>query len=163
MALIWNETGVVENDRFASGEETPFIDLDAALTAAEEGANSLAVLVAPGDDVSRLAPVLDRVALVALDFPAFSDGRGFSHATLLRDRLGYEGEIRAVGDVQLDQVPFMLRVGITSVETRHEPTARRLTEMRLPGVGLHYQPSARRSQRPSETSYSWRRRTADAG
>jgi uncharacterized protein (DUF934 family) len=161
--IVWNREGVVENDRWIAGpdagiEESPFVSLDEALEIAATGGTGIGVIIAPGDDAARLATIVDRLAIVALDFPAFNDGRAFSHAALLRERLGYAGEIRAVGAVLLDQVPFMLRVGIDSVETAHEPTARRLTEMRLPGIDLHYQPSARPSV-PTNT-YSWRRRAA---
>jgi uncharacterized protein (DUF934 family) len=56
----------------------------------------------------------DELPLIAIDFPKFSDGRGYSSARLLRDRLRYEGELRAVGDVLRDQLFYMLRCGIDS-------------------------------------------------
>lgn len=56
----------------------------------------------------------DRVALIAVDFPAFTDGRGYSTARMLRGRLAYKGEIRAVGDVMRDQMFLMSRCGIDS-------------------------------------------------
>ncbi len=52
--------------------------------------------------------------LIAIDFPKFSDGRGYSHARLLRERFGYKGELRAVGNVLRDQLFYMLRCGIDS-------------------------------------------------
>jgi hypothetical protein len=64
---------------------------------------------------------------------------------LLRDRLGYKGELRAIGTVLLDQVPLMLRTGFDSFEVDHAPTIARLVEKRLPGIDLHYQPSADRT------------------
>jgi uncharacterized protein (DUF934 family) len=57
-------------------------------------------------------------ALIELEFPKFKDGRGYSWARLLRQRLGYKGEIRATGDVLRDQWLFMSRVGIDSFEVR---------------------------------------------
>lgn len=57
---------------------------------------------------------LGRAALVAIDFPSFTDGRGYTSARLLRTRLGYEGEVRAIGDVLRDQLFFMKRCGIDS-------------------------------------------------
>lgn len=63
------------------------------------------------EPVEALAPHLDRVALVALVFPKFRDGRQYSQATLLRERYGYAGELRAVGDVLLEQGRFMARCG----------------------------------------------------
>lgn len=63
----------------------------------------------PDDVVER-----DRLPLIAVDFPAFTDGRGYSTARMLRSRLGYKGEIRAVGDVMRDEMFLMSRCGIDS-------------------------------------------------
>jgi len=57
---------------------------------------------------------LHELALVAVDFPKFVDGRGYSHARLLRERLGFRGELRAVGNVLRDQLFYMQRCGIDS-------------------------------------------------
>ncbi len=119
---IWTETGFVTDDPWiieteetkAGGNEKPILSLADFLAAAEAGGEKLGVLIAPADDVTALAPHLGRIALVALSFPAFSDGRAFSHASLLRARLGFSGEVRAVGDVLIDQVPHMLRCGVDS-------------------------------------------------
>jgi len=64
----------------------------------------------------KIAPDLDRFDVVALDFPAFKDGRAYSSARLLRERYRYTGELRAVGDVLRDQLPFMLRCGFDAFE-----------------------------------------------
>lgn len=93
-----------------------------------------------GEPVRELAPHLARLSLIALAFPAFSDGRSYSAARLLRERLGYEGELRAVGDVLADQIPFMRRCGITSFEVRHAPTRAALEAGRLAEVKRFYQP-----------------------
>jgi uncharacterized protein (DUF934 family) len=69
------------------------------------------VLLAPADDPDALAPDLDSLALVAVDFPSFTDGRGYSTGRLLRERYGYRGELRAVGDVQRDQLYYLYQVG----------------------------------------------------
>lgn len=116
----------------------------------------LAVLLQPGEDVDRLAPYLGRLALVAVAFPAYTDGRGYSMAARLR-RLGYDGPLRAVGDVLLDQVPYMLRCGFTELAVTHEPTRQRLAADDLPDVDLHYQPVARPEEKAG--GYSWRRRS----
>ena len=75
-----------------------------------EQSNATAVRVEPGDDVRELVPFLDRLALVEVNFPAFGDGRGYSAARVLREE-GYTGELRAVGDVLVDQVAYMRRCG----------------------------------------------------
>ena len=67
--------------------------------------------------VAELAPYLDRLALVVLVFPTFKDGRAYSQARLLRERLGYTGGLRATGAVFLDQLPFLLRCGFDSFES----------------------------------------------
>ena len=67
-------------------------------------------------DVDDLVPWLDRVAVVALVFPSFRDGRAYSQARLLRERYGYKGEMRATGQVLRDQFVFMLRAGFDAFE-----------------------------------------------
>jgi uncharacterized protein (DUF934 family) len=68
------------------------------------------------DDVRSLAGKLDGVDLIALEFPKFGDGRNYSTARILRDQLGYRGELRAVGDVLNDQLFYMHRCGINAFE-----------------------------------------------
>lgn len=63
-----------------------------------------------------IAVDLESVAVVALEFPSFRDGRAYSYARLLRERYGFTGELRAVGDVLLEQIHFMERVGFNSME-----------------------------------------------
>jgi uncharacterized protein (DUF934 family) len=63
-----------------------------------------------------LAPYLDRLSLVAVSFPTFRDGRGFTQARSLREHLAFAGEIRATGNILPDQFAFLLRCGITTVE-----------------------------------------------
>jgi uncharacterized protein (DUF934 family) len=69
------------------------------------------------DPVETLASDASRLDLIVLHFPKFSDGRAYSQARLLRERLGYAGELRATGGVLQDQLPFMLRCGFDSFES----------------------------------------------
>ena len=69
-------------------------------------------------DLDDLVPYLDRLALVALVFPTFRDGRAYSQARLLRERYGYHGEVRATGQVLRDQFLFMLRAGFDAFEVK---------------------------------------------
>ncbi|AUX69299.1 oxidoreductase [Porphyrobacter sp. HT-58-2] len=78
-----------------------------------EQTNATAVRIEPGDDARLLLPFLDRLALVEVNFPAFGDGRGYSAARILREA-GYTGELRAVGDVLIDQLSHMRRCGFDS-------------------------------------------------
>jgi uncharacterized protein (DUF934 family) len=166
---IWRETGFVDNDAWVveTEEVKPRDEQKALLPLADlidkaEASNDvgLGVLIKPGDDVRKLEPYLYRLEIVALDFPAFNDGRAFSHASLLRDRLGFKNEIRAVGDVLIDQIPLMLRCGIDSFAVKNATALKRLEEGRLPGIAVHYQPTARAAENAG--GYSWRRRTATA-
>jgi uncharacterized protein (DUF934 family) len=72
--------------------------------------NAAAVRLEPGDDARDLLPFLDRIRLVEVNFPAYTDGRGYSAARILREA-GYDGELRAVGDVLIDQLSHMRRCG----------------------------------------------------
>jgi uncharacterized protein (DUF934 family) len=80
-------------------------------------AGRLGARVSPAESVESLADVLPRLALVAVDFPNVGDGRGFSHAKLLRERLEFKGELRAVGGgVKQDKIFLLARVGFDSFE-----------------------------------------------
>jgi uncharacterized protein (DUF934 family) len=88
-----------------------------------------------------LAQDIDRLSLVVIDFPKFSDGRAFSQARLLRDRLGFTGEIRAVGNVLRDQYLFMTRCGIDAVELPEGASIDGFLEA-LGEFSVWYQPAA---------------------
>ncbi|MEM1133371.1 MAG: DUF934 domain-containing protein [Pseudomonadota bacterium] len=75
--------------------------------------NATAVRIEPGDDARILLPFLDRLALIEVNFPSFADGRGYSAARILREH-GYTGELRAIGDVLIDQLSHMRRCGFDS-------------------------------------------------
>ena len=102
---------MVEAIRFRNDEphEEPAGSLDSFL----DQSNATAVRIESGEDVRQLLPYLDRLALIEVDFPAFGDGRGYSSAQILREE-GYEGELRASGDVLVDQLPYMKRCGFDS-------------------------------------------------
>ncbi len=72
--------------------------------------NATAVRIEPGEDARALLPHLDRISLIEITFPKFRDGRGYSSARILREG-GYGGEMRAAGDVLVDQIVFMRRCG----------------------------------------------------
>jgi uncharacterized protein (DUF934 family) len=81
---------------------------------------SVGVLLSPSDDPMGLAGDIAALALIAIDFPSFTDGRGYSSARLLRDRLGYRGELRAVGDIQRDQLYYLAQVGFDAFALTEE-------------------------------------------
>ena len=72
------------------------------------------VLLGPADDPESIAAYLKQISVVAIEFPQFTDGRGYSIARLLRERYGYEGEIRAVGEVLRDNLYYLSRCGFDS-------------------------------------------------
>ena len=76
----------------------------------------LGIRLRSDQDPGAIAGDLEHFELVALEFPVFKDGRAYSHARLLRERWGYTGELRAVGDVLLEQLHFMQRVGFNAFE-----------------------------------------------
>jgi uncharacterized protein (DUF934 family) len=103
----------------AAGPAT-LLPLAGALALAARGVfpTGAGVWLAPDDDPHALAPLLRLVAAVGVQFPKFTDGRGYSTATLLRTRLGWKGELHAFGDVLQDQLFAMRRVGFDSFALR---------------------------------------------
>ena len=85
-------------------------DAPASFATFGEATNAAAVRIEPGDDVRALLPYLDRLRLVEVTFPSFTDGRGMSSARILREA-GYAGELRATGDVLIDQLHSLRRCG----------------------------------------------------
>ena len=83
------------------------------------------VWLAPADDPAAIADDLGRFSVVAVHFPKFTDGRGYSTAALLRTRYGYRGELRAFGDVGRDQLFYLARCGFDSFKLapQHDPEA----------------------------------------
>ena len=143
------------DSQFRFRDDEPVADPAVTVDVFGEQTNAAAVRIEPGDDARTLLPYIDRLKLVEVNFPVWTDGRGYSAARILREA-GYAGELRAVGDVLIDQIPLMLRCGIDSFAVTNPTALKRLAENRLPGIVNHYQPTAR----PSEDvgSYSWRRR-----
>lgn len=81
-------------------------------------ADPVGVRLGPDDDPEALAQDTKSLPLIAVEFPKFADGRGYSSGRLLRERLGFSGELRAVGDVLRDQLHFMERCGFDSYELK---------------------------------------------
>jgi uncharacterized protein (DUF934 family) len=74
-------------------------------------------------DLDELVPYLDKLAVVALVFPTFRDGRAYSQARLLRERYIFHGELRATGQVLRDQFVFMMRAGFDAFDVKKEADA----------------------------------------
>jgi len=87
-----------------------------------EGERPVGVRLPPEEAIEGIADDLPQLALVALEFPKFRDGRALTAAALLRERFGYKGEIRAVGDVLREQAHFMVRCGFDAFEPADDST-----------------------------------------
>ncbi|MGJ3626316.1 DUF934 domain-containing protein [Sphingomonas sp. MMS24-JH45] len=110
MADLAGDTTNLLRFRDDEAHDEPAVTLDAFL---DGQTNAGAVRLEAGDDARALLGHLDRVALIEVSFPSFRDGRGYSAARILREG-GYAGELRAAGDVLVDQIPFMRRCGFDS-------------------------------------------------
>ena len=130
-----------------------FLELDAQTRRSAK--ERLGVLVQPGEELASLVPLLGELTLVALAFPAFNDGRSFSKAELLRSRHHFAGPLRAVGQVLVDQLPHMLRMGFSEFEVSHPVLIKRLEAGQVGGIPLYYQPAAKPAGKGQK--YSWRR------
>ena len=100
----------------------------------------IGVRLEPANDPHDLIPFLDRIALIEIDFPKYTDGRGFSQAQLLRRRLAYTGELRAVGHVLRDQILYMNRSGFDAYQTSRADLAKVVKA--LEEYSAFYQPAA---------------------
>ena len=99
-------------------DDEPVADPAVTVDSFGDQTNAAAVRLEPGDDARDLLPHLDRLQLIEVNFPVFGDGRGYSAARILREA-GYAGELRAVGDVLVDQLAFMRRCGFDSFAPNH--------------------------------------------
>jgi uncharacterized protein (DUF934 family) len=98
------------------------------------------VIVPNNRDLDDLEPYFDRLAIVALVFPSFRDGRAYSQARLLRERYGYDGELRATGQVLRDQFVFMTRAGFDAFEVKKDSDAHAFAET-IARYTVFYQPT----------------------
>ncbi|HEY3621055.1 MAG TPA: DUF934 domain-containing protein [Roseiarcus sp.] len=158
---LWRREGFTQDKWAFLGDEAPLPEDGAivvplkrwlsqreALAARSE---PVGVAVEAGADAQAHLPDLSDRPLVALAFDKFADGRSFSYARILRDRLRFQGELRAIGDVLIDEIPLMIRCGFESFEVSNEPTLQALRAGRLPGSPLHYQPSSAHDEKQEGT------------
>jgi uncharacterized protein (DUF934 family) len=104
--------------------------------------------------IAELAPHLDQVALVALVFPTFRDGRAYSQARILRERHGFRGELRATGDVLRDQFLFLVRAGFDAFEVKKDSDAGAFAAA-FARFSVVYQPAA------DKRAWAFKRRLAE--
>jgi phosphoadenosine phosphosulfate reductase len=106
----------------------------------------IGIVVQPSETLDVVSDDTGRLAVIALAFPKFSDGRAYSTARRLREA-GYAGDIRATGDVLLDQIPLMLRAGFTSFEIVSAATINALETAPLPALSRTYQAGVEMTER----------------
>lgn len=102
--------------------------------------HDVGIVLDPADRLDDLAEDLATIGALAIRFPKFGDGRGYSLARLARERHGYRGELRAVGDVLWDQLEALCRCGFDTIEIEDEATRHRLERGERPAVPVRYQP-----------------------
>jgi uncharacterized protein (DUF934 family) len=163
--LVFKGDGFAPDDwrNLAQGEDLP-PDGKVILTLAQWQAiraqvpndKPLGLLIEPGQDIRTIAPDLARFALVAVAFPKFTDGRGYSLAHQLRSNFGFAGELRATGEVLFDQLQLLARCGFDSFEIRDVATLRLLEAGRRPTLRIFYQPGLGPETR--ERTRPWARR-----
>lgn len=143
-----------------SDDDAQCLLLPLATYLAQPQATSHGVWLAPTDDPDALSPHLHNVPLIAIDFPLFTDGRGYSIASTLRNRDRFTGDLRAIGDVLIDQLFFLRRVGFSSFALRADQD-RGLAVKALQTFSDAYQgaadqtlPAFRRRARPNASELS---------
>ncbi|MCZ4281921.1 DUF934 domain-containing protein [Kiloniella laminariae] len=99
-----------------------------------------------------------QLSLIALNFPSFGDGRAYSYARILRERYGFKGELRAVGNVLFDQIQLMRRCGFDAFEVTSETALKSMSRNKTADVNVYYQPAAD----GEKTASSLRRRLLDS-
>jgi uncharacterized protein (DUF934 family) len=137
MADLAGDTTNLLRFRDDEAHDEPAVTLDSFL---DGQTNAGAVRLEAGDDARALLGHLERVALVEVSFPTFRDGRGYSAARILREG-GYKGELRAAGDVLVDQIPFMRRCGFDSFAPE-APVDQAALDRALGRYRHHYQAAA---------------------
>lgn len=156
--MAYYKDGRFADDPWAGREIVPVADWQARRAGADLP-SPLGLRFEPGFDVEAAALDLTGVELIAIAFPKFTDGRGYSMGWLLRRRLGYKGEMRAVGDVLFDQMQLMTRCGFDAFEIVDPATLRLLESGRgVATVDRFYQPGLD-PEIPSGTR-PWARRSA---
>ena len=112
-AALTDANEVINFSRWANAEGA---EKDALV--AKRDAGTLGIQLNAGDTADLLATESQGFALVNVEFPKFADGRGYSAARLLRERYGFTGQLRAVGDVLFDQLFYMMRCGFNAMAMR---------------------------------------------
>lgn len=167
---LWKNGRFVEDDWRVVEDEEPLPETDKAIvslarwraeheTLAARNA-PLGLLIPPGSDWGDIVEDLPRFPVIAVTIPKYADGRASSIARLLRDRDGYAGEIRVIGDYILDQMPYMRRVGIDAFEVDDPVLQQALERGEWPEVTDYLQPALDGGREVPAGTRPWARRKA---
>jgi len=168
---LWKNGRFVEDDWRVVEDEEPLPETDKAIVGlarwraereALAGRNApLGLLIPPGSDWGDIVEDLPRFPVIAVTIPKYADGRASSIARLLRDRDGYAGEIRVIGDYILDQMPYMQRVGIDAFEVDDPVLQQALERGEWPEVTDYLQPALDAGREIPAGTRPWARRKAE--
>jgi phosphoadenosine phosphosulfate reductase len=168
---VWKDRRQIDDDWTIVADDAPIPDGGSIVVSLDRWRSERATLVgrphpvglliAPGNTWNDVVADLSRFPLIAVSIPKYADGRAFSIARLLRERDGYRGEIRAVGDYIIDQVPFMARVGIDAFATDDPVLIRAFEAGEWPEVPHYLQPAVDRGTEIPAGTRPWARRKAD--
>ena len=125
-----------------------------------EYSSPLGLFIRPDESVVEISSELENFDSIAVEFPKFTDGRSYSTTRILRERLNFTGDIRAFGDILLDQIPFMQRCGVSEFEITHEPTIRALKQNHIPEMTIYTQPVGQENF-PNKGERPWLRQSAE--
>jgi uncharacterized protein (DUF934 family) len=159
-----NEWRVLADDAPVPESEKVVVSLKRwrAERAALSGRNApLGLMIAAGDKWDDVVADLPRFPVVVVTIPKYADGRAFSIARLLRERDNYQGEIRATGNYIIDQVPFMMRVGIDAFETSDPVLVRAFETGLWPEVPHYLQPAFDESKTVPAGTRPWIRKKTE--
>ncbi len=167
MALFKDDSFVADDWRFLEPEESLALAGKTILSlprwrdesdGLRETNIPLGLRLEPDVVLASISGDLSRFALIAVNFPKFTDGRGYSLAHQLRAAYGFTGELRAVGDVLFDQLQFLSRCGFVSFDIVDPATLKLLQSGRRPELTRFYQPGL--GPEVPEATRSWARNLA---
>ena len=147
--------GSADASAAAGGRIVSLAHLREAVETLFDSGGEIGVLLKPEDDPAGIEPYLSRLALVAIEFPEFSEGRGYTQARLLRGRYRFSGEIRALGDISRDRLAFLERCGFNAFVLRSGESLEAALSA-FAEISLRYQPA----EDGVDTVWSLRRRRA---
>jgi uncharacterized protein (DUF934 family) len=149
MAVFKGEGFVADSWRYlAAGESVPpsgmvivkLSQWQEFSAAARDADIPLGLYIEPGQDIKAILPHLCRFSLVVIGFGKFTDGRGYSLARQFRSHHGFNGELRASGDILFDQLQLLSRCGFDGFDITNAATIRLLEAGRRPLFEIFYQP-----------------------